>query len=487
MTQQNNHCSLIIDINNENKIKCSIIDNQNKEQSIQLKENQQEEYLPITIAFEMNEIIVNEENNENTIYFFSEWINNPQEMKEYKIKFQNDEYSMIAEVLFAMIVNKYKKIIEKKWIIDETICEILSKNGDLYNRITIALNSIGLKNIVINPIQHEYQSQGEKLHIVLEKEKEYLKYKTLLLQKGNQSNMIDNTQPLNEEKFNEIVQQHLKTKERNDICQLDNYCIFLASKWLDTIDDHINLVKTCKRVRCNMEKFHFNPLSLTRKTREFFPNIQTLYKYVQDDLSFEDDERIHTIKNAYFSLYLSDKQKHLLEEWTSLKCFEIIFNSDIDDWSQYTSEFNRKIKEKKELVFLIESEDGQKFGYFCNKTIVFERVDESLYGDNKTFVFNLESNGRLEKPMKFDMEDEREGSIVFWEDHSIYLIQLGDIFLSKKDDKDESFCIDNYYQKNGFNYNKIDNALCGTSKSFDDHWYDGDTFDLKRIVVIQMK
>ena len=187
MTQQNNHCSLIIDINNENKIKCSIIDNQNKEQIIQLKENQQEEYLPITIAFEMNEIIVNEENNENTIYFFSEWINNPQEMKEYKIKFQNDEYSMIAEVLFAMIVNKYKKIIEKKWIIDETICEILSKNGDLYNRITIALNSIGLKNIVINPIQHEYQSQGEKLHIVLEKEKEYLKYKSLLLQKGNQS------------------------------------------------------------------------------------------------------------------------------------------------------------------------------------------------------------------------------------------------------------------------------------------------------------
>ena len=112
-----------------------------------------------------------------------------------------------------------------------------------------------------------------------------------LLTKENKQHLITNQEPLNEDKYNQIIQQ-FSTKQRKKLCQLDNYCIFLASKWLDTIDDHINLVKVCKRLQLNMEKFFFNPLPLNSITREFFNHLQTLYLYTGDDNKFKNDERI---------------------------------------------------------------------------------------------------------------------------------------------------------------------------------------------------
>ena len=98
---QNNHCTLLIDINKHNNIKCSIIDSENKEQQIKINENQQDEYSPICIAFDMNEIIVNEQR-EDSIDFFVDWIEQPDEFKEYEITYQNKQYSVISEVLFGI-------------------------------------------------------------------------------------------------------------------------------------------------------------------------------------------------------------------------------------------------------------------------------------------------------------------------------------------------------------------------------------------------
>ena len=99
---QNNHCTLLIDINKHNNIKYSIIDSENKEQQIKINENQQEEYSPISIAFDMNEIIISEQR-EDSIDFFADWIEQPEEFKEYEIIYQNKQYSVISEVLFAFI------------------------------------------------------------------------------------------------------------------------------------------------------------------------------------------------------------------------------------------------------------------------------------------------------------------------------------------------------------------------------------------------
>ena len=131
-------------------------------------------------------------------------------------------------------------------------------------------------------------------------------------------------------------------KERNNVSQLDNHCIFLASKWLDTIDDHINLVRVCKRLKLNMEKFFFNPVSLNSRTREYFPKIQTLIQYKSTDCLFNDDKRIIKRQIIGGNVFKNEKICPILEFLTGLHCGNVIFDSGEDSWSIKTSVLNKK-------------------------------------------------------------------------------------------------------------------------------------------------
>ena len=173
---------------------------------------------------------------------------------------------------------------------------------------------------------------------------------------------------------------------------------------------------------------------------------------------------------------LSVEQIKQLEEWTGLKCTDIVFDSNVDNWSEGTSVFNERIIGKKQLVFLIEDEDEEKFGYYLN-TEVIEKYDDWIETDNKSFEFNLESNGRLEHPMKFEIKDLKVGGYGLYEKSSWFLIALGDIGLYKENNKNESLCGQN---EDKFDYHGIENALCGKI-------YYPDKFTPKRILVIQMK
>ena len=48
---------------------------------------------------------------------------------------------------------------------------------------------------------------------------------------------------------------------------------------------------------------------------------------------------------------LNVEQIKQLEEWTRLKCGEVLFDSNKDDWAENTSVFNDRIVGKKHLVF----------------------------------------------------------------------------------------------------------------------------------------
>ena len=168
-----------------------------------------------------------------------------------------------------------------------------------------------------------------------------------------------------------------------------------------------------------------------------------------------------------------------LEEWSELKCSDIVFDSNVDKWNVNTSKFNERIIGKKQLVFLIEDEDGEKFGYYLNTKVV-TRYNRLIRTNNKSFEFNLESNGRLQQPMKFEIKDLREGGYYLHEKSHSCLISLGDICLYKENYKNQSHCIRN---EDDFDYHGIKNELCEkTGYSFG-----GDNFTTKRITVIQMK
>ena len=71
--------------------------------------------------------------------------------KKYVLEFQyqNKEYDVIAELLFALIINEFKKKIEKEFIIDETIVYLPFHDNRFTNRMKISLEAIKMKGISI--------------------------------------------------------------------------------------------------------------------------------------------------------------------------------------------------------------------------------------------------------------------------------------------------------------------------------------------------
>ena len=138
------------------------------------------------------------------------------------------------------------------------------------------------------------------------------------------------------------------------------------------------------------------------------------------------------------------------------------------------------MKESREKVnqhFVIEDTEGEIFGYY--EDIQVDEKYDNQQTDNKSFQFNLQSkNNRLDKPMKFEIKDLKEGGIYLYKKSDEYnLIDLGDIRLLKEYWKNESYC---WQFEDRFNYHGIKNALCGKTGY-------GEFFTPKRILVIQMK
>ncbi len=69
--------------------------------------------------------------------------------------------------------------------------------------------------------------------------------------------------------------------------RLSDACIFYASKYFNTLADHVNLLNVSKHFRLNMEKFHYNPISVNEKTVKYFPNVETLHIYNENDKYLE--------------------------------------------------------------------------------------------------------------------------------------------------------------------------------------------------------
>ena len=116
-------------------LQCSFIDKQNNERVIRLNENQEEEWYPLTISFDNTISICQKEKKENTITFINDLFNSPDDFKYYNITFQNKQYSVIAEVLLALIIKEFKHKVEKEYIIEKTIIELPMENKIMNSRI----------------------------------------------------------------------------------------------------------------------------------------------------------------------------------------------------------------------------------------------------------------------------------------------------------------------------------------------------------------
>ena len=76
------------------------------------------------------------------------------------------------------------------------------------------------------------------------------------------------------------------------INNLDSNSIFIASHYLQNLEDHINLTMVSKKTKRNMELFKFNPISLDQQTIKMFPNVETFHFYDENDDDFIEGEKI---------------------------------------------------------------------------------------------------------------------------------------------------------------------------------------------------
>ena len=173
---------------------------------------------------------------------------------------------------------------------------------------------------------------------------------------------------------------------------------------------------------------------------------------------------------------LEENEKKQIEEWTQKKCTEFLFDSEKDDWNYQTSVFDTKIINKSNLLFLLEDTENNKCGYFFNGTIT---TTNNWIKGNNSFMFILQSNGRINKMMKFEEQNNTLGLFVGNKDHEhIYHINWG-YTIHKEKTKSESM-----HGEHPSYFN-----LHGTTKAFHKDLSPSGVvkFTPKRFVVLQMK
>ena len=463
---------------------------------------------PLTIEFNNNEIkVCQDEINDNTITgFVSQLFNNPTEYKRYEIEYQNKRYELLPETLLVLIINEFKKLVDKKGIVNRFLFKSSNTNKDVLQRIKSSLINIGIPNN-FTQIKHRhkeresfYVDEEYLIYEILQKEKEYhrfikdIKRAKQIIKRTTNQELQQKEYLLNEiTNYNEFYSEDnwrkfkynftCKEKRELQLHHLDNtYCIFLASKYFETIDDFINIEMTSSKFINNTEKFFYSPIPLTKQTRKFFPMLQTLVHYFPDDEIFINDKRIIARQIPLVPYYLTTQEKNQLEKWTGLQCSEILFDSNVDDWENDEGELNKRILGKKQLIFLIEDDDiHEKFGYYMNREII-EKYWHKISADTESFYFNLQSNGRIEQPKKFAIKDiNNEGILLHNPKDNICCIHLGKIILNTRCSPVLSFITDNCGPRFYSSFDVTDALYFDESK---DNPFE---FFIKRFLVIQMK
>ena len=183
---------------------------------------------------------------------------------------------------------------------------------------------------------------------------------------------------------------------------------------------------------------------------------------------FKKDDYPNVLQNdkAYIETFLSKTIQQQFFEWTGLLCGDILFNSDIDHWSEQTSVLNERINNRDRLLFYVEDDNGEKCGlYMHNKVIDDEDDDESNILDQRSFHFILSSIKRKQTLTKYHIH-RTSSKVILYPQSSKLLIQIGDIQLGKQTHESLS----TRYQLN--QSNQLVNQI---------------TFTVTRLVVIQMR
>ena len=181
--------------------------------------------------------------------------------------------------------------------------------------------------------------------------------------------------------------------------------------------------------------------------------------------------------------YKNNKPKYIeqVEELFNLSFSHVVFSSDNCEWSERESTFDNHLKNKSQLVFLIEDENDNVFGAYVNSVMRFDQNNsnsiEYIY-DMDASLFTLQSNGRYSKPTRFDIPGKNSFyAVQLYDKYDNILISFGgkcgDIVIYKKGRIHRCFCNQTSY-------------IYASSNSLTGSEGENSPFTLKRIQVFKM-
>ena len=352
-----------------NLVEFLLIDNEN-ENELNFKINHQSSFL-LDIQFDENTFKVctgNEEGRKGLITnFVSEVFEHPENYTTYKIQFNGKEYELTGECLLAIVLKELIETASKETKFDQIEVEIVNENETVstiaYLRIKNALKFLENENLEIyrtveDNETEEDENYEETISLIHEemKQKEYFNeiihlnlsvkernkriqqtideslinfnsYKELNRKDGEECDLHYIIDELNQLKRSNYLSEIEEKKSLSDIIRscnpeelplslkrkyhynkLDQYTMFLAMMYFETLDDMINVIFASKRFKHILAKFHFNPVSLNETTIEFFPSIETLRLYSSEDKKIV-KKRIHTYE-LHYPIPLQKKEEY---------------------------------------------------------------------------------------------------------------------------------------------------------------------------------
>ena len=189
--------------------------------------------------------------------------------------------------------------------------------------------------------------------------------------------------------------------------------------------------------------------------------------------TYELKEMENNLRNSYFNSRLSDIEQCLsseemksLEEWLKKHVVKILFDTNTNNWDKKGCEIEQTILNKKELLFVIETENGQKLGCYINVPIT--SMNKYIVDSNASLFEFVENNG-----YQFPINTPKYAIKIYpMKKDELFVIGDGDITIYKKEKKEKCFCKLKSYR----NVNVKEGLIANRGK-----------FTVKRICVVQMK
>ncbi|ELP91164.1 hypothetical protein EIN_149810 [Entamoeba invadens IP1] len=170
-------------------------------------------------------------------------------------------------------------------------------------------------------------------------------------------------------------------------------CFESTQKSLESLNStlaELSTVFASELSQCQNKTYEFNKtvdLMKSIEEEKYKSKLSELSKMTKPDVSKDKN----TIKfETFLSQYITPIERQKLEEWTGLKFQKVLFDSEVDNFSQDKSTFGKKISKQQFMCFVVRSENKRTFGGVVYNMINFEQYKDSSVVDPNAFVFNLD-------------------------------------------------------------------------------------------------